>query len=155
MLFRSENGAYDEETLVIKDGEADVTENYTLTGATAGKLTIEPDEEKKLAVKSADKDWPYDAETHTYQVYTVTYGDEKIEGEEGQTVFELSTGDKVTVTPADKGASGVTNVSDSGENAFTWTVENEDNYTKGTDTAGTLSINPVRLTILKIGRAHV
>ena len=120
-----ENGKYDEETLTIMDGETNVMANYNLTGTTAGKLTIEKDE-RELKVASADKDWDYDAATHTYQVYTVTYGDEKIEGEEGQVEFTLSTGDKLTVTPTEKGASGVKNVSDSGANSFTWTVANED-----------------------------
>lgn len=140
------NGAYTESSLQIKDGDTDVTENYNLTSATAGKLTIEKDE-KELKVESASKDWDYDAGTHTYKVYTVTYGTKKIVGTEGQTVFTLSTGDKVTVTPTGKGASGVKNVSDSGANSFTWTVENEGSYTKGTDKVGTLTINKAPLTI--------
>ena len=140
------NGAYTESSLQIKDGDTDVTENYNLKSATAGKLTIEKDE-KELKVESASKDWDYDAGTHTYKVYTVTYGTKKIVGTEGQTVFTLSTGDKVTVTPTGKGATGVKNVSDSGANCFTWTVENEGSYTKGTDKVGTLTINKAPLTI--------
>ena len=145
------NGAYDTATLSIKDGTTDVTENYTLKSATAGKLTIEKDD-KELKVESASKDWDYDTVTHTYKVYTVTYGDEKLEGTEGQVEFTLSTGDKVTVTPTEKGANGVKNVSDSGDNSFTWTVENESSYTKGEDTVGTLTINPVELTIVMADR---
>ena len=141
-----ENGAYDTATLSIKDGETDVTANYDLTSATAGKLTIEKDE-KELKVASADKDWDYDAQTHTYKVYTVTYGDETLKGTEGQLEFTLPTGDKLTVTPTEKGVNGVKNVSDSGANSFTWTVENEDNYTKGDDTVGTLTIKPKTVTL--------
>ena len=132
------NGAYDTTTLSIKDGEKDVTENYNLTSATAGKLTIEPDKDKPIAVESKSQEWPYDADTHTYKTYTVTYGNETIEGTEGQVEFTLSSGDKLTVTPTEKGANGVKNVSDSGANSFTWTVENE--YVKGKDKIGTLTI---------------
>ena len=141
------NGAYDTATLVIKDGGTDVTENYSLTSATAGKLTISPDSSKPLSVASADKSWTYDASVHTYKVYTVTYGTETIEGTEGQTEFTLSTGDKVTVTPTEKGANGVKNVSDTGVNSFTWEVENSGCYTKGTDNVGTLSITKADMSI--------
>ena len=82
----------------------------------------------------------------------MTYGTETIEGAEGQVEFTLSTGDKVTITPTEKGANGVKNVSDSGANSFTWTVTNENCYTKGTDTVGTLTINPVELTIVMADR---
>ena len=128
------------------DGETDVTKNYTLKSATAGKLTIQKDE-KTLSVTSGTMAWDYDTDTHKYQKYTVTYGDEVITGTEGQTEFELSTGDKVTVTPKDKGANGVKNVSDSGANSFTWTVENEGRYTKGDDTVGTLTIRPLAVKV--------
>ena len=146
-----ENGSYDADSLKIMDGETDVTKNYTLKSATAGKLTItKPEQELKVA--SADHTWPYDADTHTYKVYTVTYGGKVIEGTEGQTVFTLPTGDKLTITPTGKGATGVRNVSDSGDNSFTWKVENEDNYTKGTDTVGKLTITKAELTIVMADR---
>ena len=141
-----ENGSYDTETLVIKDGEADVTENYNLTSATAGKLTIAKDD-KTITVESLSKSWPYDATAHTWKKYTVTYGTEVIEGTEGQVEFTLSTGDKVTITPTEKGANGVKNVSDSGANSFTWEVENADSYTIGDDTVGTLTITAKEVTV--------
>ena len=144
-----ENGAYDTDTLVIKDGEEDVTENYNVTSVTAGKLTIEKDD-KTLSVESVSKDWDYDADTHTYKVYKVTYGTDTITGTEGQTTFTLSTGDTVTVTPTGKGAAGVKNVSDSGDNSFTWTVTNSDSYTKGEDKVGKLTINPKAVTITAV-----
>ena len=131
----------------IKDGAADVTENYNLTSTTAGKLTIVADETKPLAVESLSKEWSYDNTTHTYKTYTVTYGAETLTGTEGQTEFTLSTGDKVTVTPTEKGANGVLNVSDSGANSFIWTVENESSYVKGEDTVGTLTIKPRSITM--------
>ena len=146
-----DNGAYDADTFKVMDGETDVTENYNLTSATAGKLTIEKDE-KELKVASADGEWPYDNTVHTNKTYTVTYGEETIEGTEGQVEFTLSTGDKVTVTPTEKGANGVKNVSDSGDNSFTWTVANEGSYTKGEDTVGTLTINKVDVTITMADR---
>ena len=81
------------------------------------------------------------------------YGDdETIVGTEGQTEFTLSTGDKLTVTPTGKGASGVKNVSDSDANSYTWTVENEAGYTKGQDSTGRLSISQVELTITMADR---
>ncbi|MBR0352871.1 MAG: hypothetical protein IJH53_06665, partial [Oscillospiraceae bacterium] len=147
-----DNGAYDTATLVIKDGSKVVTGNYNLKSATPGKLTIEIDSTKELKVESASKDWDYDTAVHTYKVYTVMYGDEKITGTEGQTEFTLSTGDKLTVTPTEKGANGVKNVSDSGANSFTWTVENENCYKKGTDSVGTLTINPIDITIAMADR---
>ena len=85
----------------------------------------------------------------------MTYGDETLTGTEGQTEFTLSTGDtgdKVTVTPTEKGADGVKNYSDAGDNAFTWTVTNDGSYVKGDDTVGTLTINKVGLTIAMADR---
>ena len=141
-----ENGAYDTDTFTVMSGTTDVTANYNLTSATAGKLTIEK-ADKTLKITSADKSWDYDGQTHTYKVYTVTYGDEVLEGTEGQTEFTLSTGDKVTITPTEKGADGVTTVADSGENSFTWAVENEDCYNAEASVPGTLTINARKVTI--------
>ena len=79
--------------------------------------------------------------------YKVTYGEEVVEGTEGQTEFTLSTGDKVTVTPA--AAATITHVAESDvDNAFTWTVEHESFYTKGEDTVGKLTVKPATLTIV-------
>ena len=135
----------------VMHGEEDVTANYVITPVN-GTLTITKNQ-NPLTVASDTKDWDYDAETHTYKVYKVTFGDEVIQGSEGQTEFTLSTDDKITITPIGKGADGVKNVRDSGDNSFTWTVENEDCYTKGDDVVGTLSINPINVTVTIIGNS--
>ncbi|MBQ6214025.1 MAG: InlB B-repeat-containing protein [Oscillospiraceae bacterium] len=125
--------------------EGTLAENYTIT-KTEGDLTIEAST-KALSVASADGSWTYDGETHTNKTYTVTFGSDTITGTEGQTTFTLSTGDTLTVVPTEKGANGVKNVSDSGANSFTWSITNEANYTKGTDTVGSLSVTPATLTV--------
>ena len=124
--------------------EGTLAENYVFA-STPGTLKVTKSE-AELSVASADGEWTYDGSAHTKKTYTVTYGTEKIEGTEGQTVFTLSTGDKLTVTPA--ATATITNAADSTvDNAFTWTVENESFYTKGEDTVGTLTINPKDVTI--------
>ena len=130
---------------VVKNGSADVTANYEIEYVN-GTLEITKST-KELSVASADGEWTYDAAAHTNKTYTVTYGDETIEGEEGQVEFTLSTGDKVTVTP--DAAATITHMSESDvDNAFTWTVTNETFYTKGQDTVGKLTVNPAELTIV-------
>ena len=46
-------------------------DNYTIT-KTEGTLTI-TDNEAALEIKSSTKSWTYDGQTHTDEVYTVTY----------------------------------------------------------------------------------
>ena len=128
-----------ENTFTYKLNDGTLAENYVIETVN-GKLTVTVDDTKPLAVESKSQSWMYDGETHTYKMYVVTYGTETLTGTEGQVEFTLSTGDKVTVTPTLKGADGVKNVSDSGDNTFTWTVENESCYLKGTDKTGTLTI---------------
>lgn len=63
-----ENGAYDSSTLVIMDGSSNVTGNYSLTAATAGKLTITPaDATLKVTKAIAGAAWPPGA-TATFTV---------------------------------------------------------------------------------------
>ena len=78
-----------------------------------------------LKIESASKDWTYDGEGHTYQVYTVTYNGEVIEGVEGQTVFTLSTGDNLTISPT---AVAVRDSWDAEKNSFVYVIENSDCY---------------------------
>ena len=115
-------------------GDVESTD-YTVSD-TVGKLEVTKST-KELKVESKNGEWKYDGGAHTKHQYTVTYGDETIEGTEGQTEFTLSTGDKLTVTPAESAT--ITNTS-TVDNAFTWTVENEGFYTKGEDSVGTLTI---------------
>ena len=132
---------------VIKNnnGEGEEVGYYDITYA---KGTLEVTKStKELKVESADGTWTYDGESHTNKTYTVTFGEVTIEGTEGQTEFTLSTGDTLTIVPTEKGANGVKNVSDSGENSFTWSITNEANYTKGEDTVGTLTISKAAVTL--------
>ncbi len=129
---------------VVKNGETDVTANYEIEYVD-GKLEVTKST-KELKVESADGEWTYDASAHTNKTYTVKFGDETINGTEGQVEFTLSTGDTLTITPA--ATATITHVTETTvDNAFTWTVENESFYTKGTDKVGKLSITPATLTI--------
>ena len=107
---------------------------------------VQAAESKELSVDSASADWTYDGNEHTMKKYTVHYGNETIYGVEGQTEFTLSTGDKVTVSPNYNAKIRHVNENEVA-NSFTWTVSNENNYTKGQDKVGTLKIFPAELTI--------
>ena len=81
----------------------------------------------------------------------MTYGEESgkatLNEETGKYEYKLSTGDVVTITPA--AAAKITHVAEGEvDNAFTWSVANEDYYTKGEDTVGTLTVSPATLTIV-------
>ena len=140
---QTEVGKSDNTYTLTWDGTA-VQSDYKLA-ETIGELEVKKST-KELKVESADGTWMYDGKAHTNKTYTVIYGDEVIKGTEGQTVFELSTGDKVTITPDAKAT--ITHVAESNvDNAFTWTVENEAFYTKGTDKVGKLSITKRSVTM--------
>ena len=118
---------------------------YYVVTVTQGTLTVTKST-KELKVESLDGEWTYDGTAHTKVQYKVTYGTEVINGTEGQTEFTLSTGDKLTITPAETAT--ITHVAESDvDNAFTWTVANEAFYTKGEDTVGKLTVTPATLTI--------
>ncbi|MGI6687052.1 MAG: DUF7507 domain-containing protein [Christensenellales bacterium] len=96
-----------------------------------------------LTVTSGTKSWPYDGNSHTYQQYTLVYGDEAITGTEGQASFTLNDGKAVTITPTGKGASGVKTVSDTSANNNTFTVGVAASVVQGTHVFGTLEITPI------------
>ena len=130
-----------EAKIVDADGN-DVTAAYDITYK-EGTLTVTKTK-KELKVVSKDGEWMYDGTEHTKREYTVTFGDESYEvtiadGETSGTVT-LSTGDVVTITPDD--SAKVKNFSDggTGNNTFTWTVENEDSYANKTEEYGDLKI---------------
>ena len=103
-------------------------------------VTVIPGREA-LAIESETRSWTYDGETHTSEVYTVTYGGEEVQpDDESGKVFTLKTGDKLTITPD---AAGVKDY-DTGylaNNTFTYTIENETLYDNVFTTFGTLSID--------------
>ena len=119
-----------------------------------GREAKAEDSKIELWVQSADYEWSYDGEAHTYNKYTVYFGEEVISGTEGQTEFTLSTGDKVTITPLS--TTPITHVTESPKNnEFVWTVENEQTYLKGIDRIGKLSIIPATLTVVTASACKV
>ena len=106
-----------------------------------------------ITITSKDGTWQYDGGEHTQPVYTVFYGDQKIQPDAGTTnVFTLPTGDKLTVT--DPGS--VQNVNDSGENnnTFTYTIDNSQKYTNVSTTYGKLTITPKSVTVTLTGNTE-
>ena len=115
-------------------------------GAFAVAYDVTVENVRELKVESADGRWTYDGTTHSNQTYTVIYGEDIIVGTEGRTQFTLSTGDKLTITPTS--SAKVAHVSEGDvDNAFTWTVENEDYYVRGADQFGKLRVMPADLSI--------
>ena len=110
---------------VVKNGDTDVTANYEIEYK-AGTLEVTKSS-KGIVITSGDKSWEYDGSEHSYAVYTVTYGDsETITGTEGQKEFQLSTGDKITISDE----ATVKYVADTADenNTFSYVLENEDQY---------------------------
>ena len=125
--------------------DADVTDNYAITYAN-GTLTVNANP-KTLEIASLSDTVIYDAEVHKKEVYTVKYGDETVTSDASGKVFTLSTGDKLTITPA---FDGITHVADNAENnnRFTYTLENNSYYTGTRDTTfGTVVINQREITV--------
>ncbi len=121
---------------------------YYVVSEELGTLEV-TDNTTKLEVKSSTKSWEYDGAAHTDPVYTVTYGEESgtaTKGEDGKYTYELSTGDTITITPAQTAT--VTHVAEGNvKNAFTYTLENANFYKNVTKTEGDLSITPATLTV--------
>ncbi|MGI6215354.1 MAG: InlB B-repeat-containing protein, partial [Christensenellales bacterium] len=103
--------------------------------------------EPVIAVSSASKSWTYNGQSHTYQKYTVTYGDETYVGDEGQTEFSLPDGSTLTITPTGKGENGVKNVADTADT-------NEKNNTYNVEPISDKEINK-EFGTLKINRRDV
>ena len=61
----------EKENVKIESGETDVTANYDIT-VVNGALTI-TQSSKALVVTSSTESWTYDGQTHTDEVYSVTY----------------------------------------------------------------------------------
>ena len=129
-----------ENTFTYKLNEGTLADNYEIT-TEFGTLEVTKSA-KELKIMSGDQEWPYDGSDHKYVQYTVTYGDETIEGTEGQTEFVLPTSDKITISnPAT-----VQNVLDTeeGNNTFEYELENKDFYENiAKPEPGTLTITPL------------
>ncbi len=129
---------------VVINGTQDVTANYTITYVN-GTLEILPDS-NALMISSASGNWGYDAQAHTAEAYTVTYGGENVEPDETGKVFTLITGDTVTITPTTPGVRYVTD-STEGNNTFSYVLTHPERYGSVSTHFGTLSITPAPLTI--------
>ena len=128
---------------VAKADGSNSTGNYTIE--VTGKLTITANDDG-LSVKSGSYTWTYDGQSHTYQYYTVIYGETSITGTEGQNRFTLSTGDTVSITPKD--SAKITHVSDGQiTNAFDYTVTNSTSYSNQSKSEGTLKVTPAAVTL--------
>ena len=97
-------------------------------------------------ITTSTKSWTYDGETHTDEVYTVTYDGTAVEADDTGKVFTLPTGDTVTITPT---AAGVKYVADSvaENNTYDYVLTNAAQYSSVTANYGKLSITQAELKI--------
>ena len=131
-------------TIVYTDGENFNADNYTIT-KNEGTLKI-TESEKALVIGSSTKSWTYDGETHTDEVYTVTYDGTALTADESGKVFTLSNGDTVTITATAEGVKDY-NASYSENNTYTYEISNASSYSDVTANVGTLSINKRAVTL--------
>ncbi len=134
-------------TYEITWGEV-VSTNYTVSD-TIGKLIVTSSTTALTIVSESDSK-TYDGTALTAPTYTITYGENSgtatLNAETGKYEYELSTGDVVTITPAESAT--VTHVADSAvKNAFNYEIENASYYSEVLKTEGELSITPAELTI--------
>ena len=96
------------------------------------------------------KSWTYDGETHTDEVYTVTYDGAAATADKSGKVFTLSTGDTVTITATAEGVKDY-DASYSENNTYTYAISNAGSYSNVTATTGTLSIDKAAVTLTSEG----
>ena len=147
-------------TIVYTEGANFNADNYDISKS-EGTLKI-TENEQELKVESSTKSWKYDGQTHTDEVYTVTFGDQSgtaVKGEDGTYTYTITYGegesqvtDTVTITPTAEGVKDY-DESYSKNNTFTATVTNESSYKTFTKEFGTLSIDK-RTVTLKSGNAE-
>ena len=123
---------------------AQITGKGSYAGAAAVSFEIKRNT-AALVISSESKDWPYDGQTHTYEVYTVTYAGAGVPTSESGNVFTLGTGDTVTITPTAAGVKDY-DASYSGNNTFTYVLTNAESYSAVTVNTGTLSITKASIT---------
>ena len=97
-------------------------------------------------IESSTKSWKYDGQTHTDEVYTVTYDGAAATADETGKVFTLSTGDAVTITATAEGVKDY-NASYSKNNTYTYVLKNASCYSNVTENVGTLSITKRNVTL--------
>ena len=131
-------------TITYTEGANFKADNYTITKE-EGKLKITASE-AALVITSSTKSWMYDGQTHTDEVYTVTYDGAAATADESGKVFTLSTGDTVTITAT---AAGVKDYNEgySENNTYTYVLTNASSYSDVTANVGTLSIEKRSVTL--------
>ncbi|MCQ2324781.1 MAG: hypothetical protein MJZ58_01130 [Paludibacteraceae bacterium] len=128
------------ESVVIKDASDNVvTGNYDIS-FTPGTLTI-GQSVLPLVVKSNTNSFMYDGQLHKYQDYTVLYNSTAVPYT-SPLHYMLPTGDELVITPKDKGALGVTHVTESCPNNFSITLTNQSFYSSITLDTGRINITP-------------
>lgn len=137
-------------TIIYTEGAAFKASNYNIT-KNEGKLKITSNT-KAIKITSSTKSWPYDGEMHKDETYTVTYEGAEVEADETGKGFTLPTGDVLTITGT---AEGVTDYSEnySGNNTFTYELQNSSCYTSVTKEFGTLSIDKCKVTVTITGNS--
>ena len=130
-------------TITYTEGANFNAENYTITKS-EGTLKI-TENTKALVITSSTKSWTYDGQTHTDEVYTVTYDGTAVEADSTGKVFTLPTGDTLTITATAEGVKDYS-ASYNKNNTYTYTikkngVDTSANYSSVTANVGTLSID--------------
>ena len=120
-------------------------DNYTIT-KNEGKLKITAST-KAIVITSSTKSWTYDGQTHTDEIYSVTYGGSDVPADDSTgKIFTLSTGDTITITATAEGVKYY-DAGYSENNTFTYVLTNAGSYSNVTASAGTLSIDKCLVTI--------
>ena len=133
-------------TAKIKKGDMDVTSNYELTRQ-LGTLRIVASHLPIVIYSLTSHSDYYDGQNHKYQQYGVTNHGESVPRVEGPDAtkfyFKLPSGDTITITPVNGGATGLTHVSDTDVvNDFNYTLQNSENYSKPNIYKGTFNLKP-------------
>ena len=108
-------------------------------------LTVLSSTVKDITIASHSNSWTYDGWIHSEKVYTVVYGTDTLTADAGSDgkVFTMPvSGDVLTITP-DATAEVVYYTPTPVPNSFSYTLDNEANYTSVTTDTGTLTIVPI------------
>ena len=97
-------------------------------------------------INSSTKSWEYDGQTHTDEVYTVTYDGTKVTADSTGKVFTLPTGDTVKITPTAEGVKDYS-ASYSENNTYNYSLTHANHYSSVTANVGTLSITKRTVTL--------
>ena len=131
-------------TITFTEGASFKAENYSIT-KNEGTLKITANM-RTVVITSASKSWTYDGQTHTDEVYTVTYDGTACTADASGKVFTLPIGDTLTITPTAEGVKDYNSSLDE-NNTYSYSITNANSYGDVTANYGTLSITKCPLTI--------